>query len=44
LKWRVGQYRLRVAIDVEVLRAAEQEGVGLTAAGPPPALVVAKAA
>jgi hypothetical protein len=27
-----------------VLRAAEQEGVGLTAAGPPPVLAVAKAA
>ena len=29
--------RLRDEINVEVLRAAEQEGVGLTAAGPPPA-------
>ncbi len=35
--------RLRDQINVEVLRAAEQEGVGLTAAGPPPA-VMAKAA
>jgi MscS family membrane protein len=34
--------RLRDEINVEVLRAAEQEGVGLTAAGPPP--VTAKAA
>lgn len=34
--------RLKDAINVEVLRAAEQEGVGLTAAGPPP--VAAKAA
>lgn len=36
--------RLRDEINVELLRAAEQEGVGLTAAGPPPALVAAKAA
>jgi hypothetical protein len=36
--------RLRDEINVEVLRAAEQEGVGLTAAGPPPVLAVAKAA
>ena len=35
--------RLRDEINVEVLRAAEQEGVGLTAAGPPPA-AAAKAA
>jgi hypothetical protein len=35
--------RLRDEINVEVLRAAEQEGVGLMAAGPP-ATVVAKAA
>ena len=35
--------RLKDAINVELLRAAEQEGVGLTAAGPPPALM-AKAA
>jgi MscS family membrane protein len=29
--------KLKDAINVELLRAAEQEGVGLTAAGPPPA-------
>ena len=38
------EHRLRDEINVEVLRAAAEEGVGLAAAGPPPAAVVAKAA
>ena len=37
----VEERKLKDAINIEVLRAAEQEGVGLTAAGPPPALAKA---
>jgi MscS family membrane protein len=39
----VEERRLKDAINVELLRAAEQEGVGLTAAGPPPTAVKAAA-
>jgi MscS family membrane protein len=38
------EHRLRDEINVEVLRAAAEEGVGLAAAGAPPAALVAKAA
>jgi hypothetical protein len=37
----VEERKLKDAINVEVLRAAEQDGVGLTAAGPPPAKAAA---